>query len=125
MWIMLSDAFISIVAKDCGPDELLVRARRAGDIRKVFGKSVKVTRYTKSDYLYRAVVPKADVAAALARAIDGIEYPNFKDSVKDDKLHDAYLRVWTAMAAVQPLPPYSGDRTLLPAAGVKSNGEFF
>ena len=125
MWIMLSDAFISIVAKDCGPDELLVRARRAGDIRKVFGKAVKVTRYTKSDYLYRAVVPKHDVMGALARAVEQIDYPNFKDSVKDDKLHGAYLRVWTAMAAVQPLPPYSGGRTLLPAAGVKANGEIF
>lgn len=110
MWIMLSDAFISIVAKDCGPNELLVRARRAGDIRKVFGKFIKVTRYTRSDYLYRAVMPKHDVMEALARAVENIDYPNFKDSVRDDKLHEAYLRVWTAMATVQPLPPYSGCR---------------
>lgn len=110
MWIMLSDAFISIVAKDCGPDELLVRARRAGDIRKVFGRGVKVTRYTKSDYLYRAVVKRTAVASALANEIWNVDYPNFKDSVRDDKLHNAYLRVWTAMAEVQPLRPYSGGR---------------
>lgn len=108
MWIMLTDCFLSIVHKDCGPGELLVRARRAGDIRKVFGKDVKVTRYTNSDYLYRAVVPRRDVIAALTGEIESIHYPNFKNSVKDDRLHEAYLKVWTAMADVQPLPPYSG-----------------
>ena len=43
MWIMHSDCFLSIVSKGCGPTELLVRARRNGDIEKVF-PSAKVTR---------------------------------------------------------------------------------
>ena len=45
MWIMHSDCFLSIVSKDCGPTELLVRARRNGDIEKVF-PSAKVIRST-------------------------------------------------------------------------------
>lgn len=114
MWIMLNNAFVSIVSKDCKPTELLVRARRKGDIQRVFGKGVKVTRYTKSDYLYRAVVSRKAVATALAKEVERVDYPNFKNSVKDDKLHNAYLRVWTAMADVQPTRPYSGSSTMLP-----------
>ena len=51
MWIMLSDCFLSIVSKDCGPAELLVRARRAGDIEKVF-PNAKVTRTINSLITY-------------------------------------------------------------------------
>ena len=57
MWLCLNDAFLSIVKKDCPKDSLLVRARRPGDIEKVFGSDVKVKRSTNSDYLYRANVP--------------------------------------------------------------------
>lgn len=57
MWICLNDAFLSIVRKDCGPNELLVRARREGDIERVFPR-VKVEVTPLADYLYRAVPPK-------------------------------------------------------------------
>jgi hypothetical protein len=107
MWICLYDCFLSIVNKDCGPDELLVRARRNGDIEKIF-PNANVTKYTKSDYLYRAVVPRADVLNAMAVEIEDIDYGNFKDSVKDPSLHRAYLDIWSIMSRLQPLPPYSG-----------------
>src|ERR1700733_13206530 len=93
MWIMMNDSYLSIVSKDCGPAELLVRARRAGDIEKVF-PDAKVTRNTNSDYLYRAVLPRDVVKPALAAMIDHIDYPNFKDSVEDRSLHAAYVGVW-------------------------------
>ena len=32
MWICLNNAFLSVVSKDCRPDELLVRARRKGEL---------------------------------------------------------------------------------------------
>ena len=105
MWIFLSDCFFSIVHKDCKRDELLVRARRPGDIERVFpGDVVRCTR--GADYLYRATIGKASVAWALARELDRVVYSNFKDSVTDKPLHDAYLKVWNAMSAVQPLPPF-------------------
>ena len=85
MWIMTNNSYLSIVRKDCGPAELVVRARRAGDIEKVF-PNAKVTRQTDSDYLYRAVVPRDVVKQALAAMIDLIDYPNFKDSVEDRSL---------------------------------------
>jgi len=104
MWIMMNNSFLSIVSKDCGPAELLVRARRAGDIERVFPHA-KVTRNTNSDYLYRAVLPRDAVKQALAAMIDHIDYPNFKDSVEDSSLHAAYVSVWCAMAGLQHPPP--------------------
>jgi len=101
---MHSDCFLSIVSKDCGPTELLVRARRNGDIEKVF-PSARVTRSTGTDYLYRAVVPRDAVKQALAVMVDKIDYPNFKDSVEDRSLHAAYVSVWCAMAGLQHPPP--------------------
>jgi len=110
MWIMMSDAFFSIVEKDCGPDELLVRARRPGDIEKVFGRHVEVERDYSADYLFRAKIARSEVAEVLESEVDRVEYPNFKDSVRDKELHDAYMGVWTEMARVQHPGPYSKPR---------------
>ena len=107
MWVCLSDAFLSIVHKECGPDELLVRARRPGDIERVF-PGAKVIKSPDTDYLFRTVLPRATVAEALARQVEDIRYQNFKDSVADNKLHNAYSRVWGTMANLQPTAPYSG-----------------
>jgi hypothetical protein len=104
---MFNDSFLSIVKKDCPEDSLLVRARRPGDIEKVFGRRTKVTRTTDADYLYRAVVPRDEVVRAMEREVLRVDYGNFKDSVADKDLHDAYMRVWTAMAQVQDPRPYS------------------
>ena len=111
MWIMLNDAFLSIVAKDCARDELMVRARRPGDIEKIFPGTV-VTEYTASDYHYRAAVKKDAIKAAMCSEIDRVVYANFKSSTEDHALHNAYMRVWTAMAELQPKAPYSGRKRL-------------
>lgn len=107
MWIMLNDCFVSIVNKDCARDELMVRARRPGDIEKLFPKA-QVTEFTASDYHYRAAIKRTEIAEALVGELSRVTYSNFKDSVDDRPLHDAYLRVWGAMAALQPNRPYSG-----------------
>ena len=104
MWIMTNNSYLSIVSKDCGPAELLVRARRDGDIERVF-PNAEVTLHTNSDYLYRAVLPRDALKQALAAMIDHIDYPNFKDSVEDRSLHAAYVSVWCAMAGLQHPPP--------------------
>jgi hypothetical protein len=107
MWVCLYDAFLSIVHKDCKPDELLVRARRPGDIEKIFPNAI-VTEYDRADYQFRAVVKREVVIAAIATEITDIEYSNFKNQVADRELHDAYLNVWTTMSRLQPKAPYSG-----------------
>ena len=110
MWVCLSDAFLSIVYKECGPDELLVRARRKGDIERVF-PAASVKRSPGTDYLFRAVVKRAEVAAAMVREVEAIQYDNFKNSVRNNKLHDAYDSFWHVHARLQPTPPYSAGRS--------------
>lgn len=104
MWLMLNDCFFSIVQKDCGRDEVLVRARRKGDIEKVWPKA-KVIRGELNDYLYRARIAKEEVKRALALEVDRVTYSNFKDSVADPVLHRAYSRVWGDMLAVEEKRP--------------------
>src|SRR3974390_1556011 len=98
MWLCLNDAFFSIVKKDCSPDELLVRARRPGDIEKAFGRRVRAEPVTDADYLFRARIPREEVSRAMEGELRRIDYANFKSGVHDDDLHVAYMRVWTAMA---------------------------
>jgi len=96
MWIFLNDAFLSIVDKDGDGTTLLVRARRPGDLERVFpNASVQETPY--NDYRFRARVPRSEVAQAMAQAVECLDYPNFKGSVVDHQRHDAYLRVWSVM----------------------------
>ncbi len=100
MWVCLSDAFLSIVAHRDRPDDLLVRARVAGDIERVF-PGFPVARTPKADYLFRAIVPRAVVGKALTDAAAGIGYDNFKNSVSDHARHTAYLDVWRALRRLQ------------------------
>lgn len=109
MWLCLPDSFLSIVSKDCQPDELLVRARVAGHIEAVFPHA-KVTQSSHTDYQFRAVVKRDDVAAALALHVYSMDYGNFKNEVKNRRLHDAFAAIWGVMARLQPKPPYSGHR---------------
>ena len=102
MWLMLSNSFLSVVDKVEPPDptRLLVRARVAGDIERVFPDAV-VTHTPRADYAFRATLPRTAIAAALADAIRHLSYANFKNSVADPQRHDAYLECWEAMNDLQ------------------------
>lgn len=100
MWIFMSDAFLSIVDKGDDGETLLVRARRASDIEKVFPEASVVTG-AGTDYRYRARLPRQRVAARIAQAVIDTDYGNFKASVKDAKRSRAYSAVWEAMYAFQ------------------------
>lgn len=135
MWICLNDAFFSAVKKDCKPDEVMIRARREGDLEKVFNDEVllsthgfdpiKPTRYTKSDYLFRAPVKKEHLKAALAAEVERIVYDNFKASTRDHDLHRCYNRMWHAHADMQVLPPYSNGRPRAAQPATSGDGFFF
>lgn len=106
MWLCTNTAFLSIVDKDCQADELLVRARRPGDIESIFPHA-QVRETIGNDYQFRAVLPRAEVAAKAAELFASINYSNFKDSVRDKKLASAYSRVWGVMSGLQPVAPYT------------------
>lgn len=107
MWICGSDFFLSIV-EPIRPshNQLLVRGRREGDIQSVF-PDANVTKTVGRDYLFRAYISRDVVAAAIAAQVKGINYDNFKNSVRDNRLHDAYLVIWRAMADIQVVAPYT------------------
>ena len=96
----MSDAFLSIVALREQLGMRLVRARVAGDIERVFPGAV-VEETPARDYRFRAAIPCADVAAALASRLDAIDYDNFKDSVRETDRHNTYLQVWSRMVDLQ------------------------
>jgi hypothetical protein len=101
MWICLNDSFLSIVDKgDPSGDTLLVRARREGDIGRVFPEAV-VSINSGSDYAYRARLPRERVVARIAEAVRSIDYGNFKATVAERRRHDVYMDIWSVLARDQ------------------------
>jgi len=103
---MLNDAMFSIVEnngkKYGNREELVVRARREGDLQRVFtlqDQEVLVT--DDSDYRFRTFLSRDEVAKVLSEQVYCIDYSNFKSSVKDRKLYTAYNRVWSALFELQ------------------------
>jgi hypothetical protein len=97
MWIFLNDSFLSIVADRERPDGLRVRARIAGDIERVFPHAKVEDRGGTADYRFCAVLPRRTVGLLLCGAVRTIDYPNFKESVKDPDRHRVYANVWAVM----------------------------
>lgn len=112
MWVFLNDAFLSIVdskaavtkkknTKPKADDVLLVRARLKGDIERVFGEHVQVTKTPLRDYQFRALITRKEVQEVLAREVNRVTYGNFKNSVTNNKRHDVYEYVWSAAYRLQ------------------------
>ncbi|MCQ9378815.1 hypothetical protein [Methyloversatilis sp. XJ19-49] len=105
MWVFLNNAFVSIVQHREDSGLLLVRGRTDGDVQRFMGahmpEGVKVERTPRADYLFRAVVPRESVDAAMQSAVRSIDYPNFKDSVAEEARHHAYTACWSAMYRLQ------------------------
>jgi hypothetical protein len=99
MWLYLKDGFYSVVSYG-DATHFVVRARVKGDLEALF-PGHKVTRWTDKDYLYRALVPKYEVAEAIDLAIQGINYRSFKDAVLDKRRGPYYGMVWAVMHDLQ------------------------
>jgi hypothetical protein len=99
MWIFQNDSFMSIVAHRTQPGRYLVRSRIPGDIERAV-PDADVFQDPWADYRYRAVVTRQQLIAAVTRAVDGVDYPNFKASVpaRDRPRYEAYGGVWQVMA---------------------------
>jgi hypothetical protein len=95
MWICLNNAFISAVQDEGDANVLKIRARNRKHLEVLFPKDKKHILESKdADYRFRVFIPKAEFAALLAKKAMEINYPNFKDSVRDNKLHDLYANFW-------------------------------
>lgn len=110
MWVFLNDAMLSAVAHRTKRGHLMVRARIAGDLERVF-PGVDVERTPAADYAYRCTVTRTRFTAAMADRVNRIDYPNFKASLKpgDRVRAKAYHDTWDAMMdAQQTLEPDTG-----------------
>jgi hypothetical protein len=101
------------IAKKAGT-HILVRARvkeDLEDIKRVL-PSLYIEEDLSADYQYRAVIPRKVMKAYLALTVDDIDYDShFKEATgaaaKGAKnRHSAMMKVWDAMADLQPNPPY-------------------
>lgn len=60
----------------------------------------KIVQLPRADYRYRTVVARSVVARALARVVDDVDYPNFKDRVHESQGMERaliYSNVWTEL----------------------------
>ena len=85
MWVFFNNSFLSVVDKAPDPANLVVRARVEGHIEAVF-PDAKVLRDASGDYLFRAFIPRELVAQAMLEAVMGIDYSNFKNSIRDNRI---------------------------------------
>jgi hypothetical protein len=80
---------------------VLVRARAKKDLEQFREKYCKrlgpITFLDWSDYPYRATVGRWAFAHAMFKISLDLTYTNFKSSVKDNKRHNVYMKVWTVM----------------------------
>jgi hypothetical protein len=98
MWLFTSEGFISVVADRNDPKtgNLLVRSRDRQHLEKLF-PNAEIFSKTPSDYKWRAWISRSDVSRLMQSQVDSLNYTNFKNSIPDDKYHDACIGVWNTM----------------------------
>ncbi|MCA3014820.1 MAG: hypothetical protein INH41_20745 [Myxococcaceae bacterium] len=110
MWIFLAHAgFFSVVQRDGHPDQLVVRARDADDLKRLkklylptLGETI---RLKGRDYPVRAYTTKEAFSSALALAVKAIEFTNFKAETAraiGAERAATYHEVWAILHHLEP-----------------------
>jgi len=102
MWLCSNVGFISIVQDDARPNILKVRARKREHLETLF-PGHEILELKHRDYGFRVIVDRPTVAKLLTDLIlpgndvvpGAVNYGNFKDSVRDHRLHDLYADFWS------------------------------
>ena len=112
MWIFTRHGLISIVEDQplsirvpLGAKEkphkplpnLIVRARERRPLQQLF-RGCRIIPNAGTDYQFRCIVPRAEVARVIASEIETMTYGNFKGSVADNAYHNVLMRVWSTVA---------------------------
>jgi hypothetical protein len=106
----MRDSFVSVVVDRERPSNLLVRARREGDVQNLltgFQPGLRVVQTDHADYRFRASVSRPVFERAFKAQAAAIDYSNFKDAVDEDDgyRHDVYSRVWGAALSLDARRP--------------------
>ena len=110
MWLITPTGFFSIVQKpgDVAANTLTVRARVRQDLvalREQFLPGLgEIEESRSNDYRFRAVAPRAEVAAAMAQMVNSLDYSNVKSQVAKvqgpERAH-LYHEVWDVLYRLQ------------------------
>ena len=113
MWLITPVGFFSIVQKpsDVATDTLTVRARVRADLEALREQYLPglgdIQESQVNDYRFRAVAPRAEVAAAMASLVNQLDYSNFKSQVSKvqgpNRAH-LYHDVWDVLYRLQTQP---------------------
>jgi 8-oxo-dGTP pyrophosphatase MutT (NUDIX family) len=110
MWLITPIGFFSIVQKstDVASNTLTIRARVKGDLEALKATVLPglggITESKSTDYRYRAVAPKPQVEAAMAKLVATLDYGNFKNQVakmQGSKRAKLYHDVWDVLSRMQ------------------------
>ena len=110
MWLITPTGFFSIVQKptDVAANTLTVRARVRQDLETLRAQFLpglgEIQESRNNDYRFRAVAPRAEVAAAMAQMVNTLDYSNVKSQVA--KVQGAarahlYHDVWDVLYRLQ------------------------
>lgn len=102
IWLFTKDGFFSAVTRDTiRDDELMIRGRFHEDLRRMLdaiGLNEKIFFTPEADYLCRTIIPRVKWAEYVAKAIQEIDYGNFKNAAcADEDRYRAYHGVWLEM----------------------------
>lgn len=102
MWIAMNDSFVSIVEDRNNSNGVAVRARVKEDLENLFpGYENNIVETEDSDYRFRLFLGKQFVADVIRNRVVGVNYDNFKNSVKEPWRKKAYMDIWAVMFKVQ------------------------
>lgn len=110
MWLITPIGFFSVVQKpaDAAAGTLTIRARVRADLDALRAHYLPgmgaISESPANDYRFRAVAPRAEVAAAMAAMVNALDYSNFKSRVA--KVQGAarahlYHDVWDVLYRLQ------------------------
>ena len=115
MWLITRFGFFSIIQKpeDHLKDTLTVRSRVHGDLvalkQHYLPDLGEIQESSDTDYRFRATAQRADIAAAMTRIIDDLNYGNFKSEVSKQqgpKRASLYHEVWDVLHKLQTDPAF-------------------
>jgi 8-oxo-dGTP pyrophosphatase MutT (NUDIX family) len=121
VWLFTSFGFFSVVRKQGEPD-LTIRSRARGDLlrlqRHYLPELSDPVAHEGTDYPWRSRCGHVDLARAMPRIVEHIDYANFKDEVAlsngKDRAH-RYAKVWQALYGMDddlPEPARESDQGL-------------
>lgn len=135
MWLINQHGFLSIVEKPEQEDTGMVTVRgrdglSVAHLARFLGhddpKGV-ISRSSDTDYPFRMLASKVDMARYAAELIMDIDYDNFKDriTIRRGKVwHDALLLVWSDLLAVTPSRVRNWQRKEREARNAKRRAQY-